>query len=119
MLRKRGDAESRERFWREAFQKQRSSGQTVEAWCREQGVAKQSFYLWRRRLTQPAAASPPVSGASTPVALPVTIRSLSAAPLEISWPGGVVVRVSAGCDMKLLRETLLALRSLDTEAPSC
>jgi hypothetical protein len=119
MLAKRADAESRERFWREALQKQRSSGQTVEAWCREQGVAKQSFYGWRRRLAEPVAASTPVPSPATPVALPVTIRSLSAAPLEISWPGGVVVRVSAGSDMKLLRETLLALRWLDTEAPSC
>lgn len=119
MLRNRGDAESRERYWRDALHKQRSSGQTVEAWCREQGVAKQSFYGWRRRLAEPVAASTPVSGASTPVALPVTIRSLSAAPLEISWPGGVVVRVSAGCDLKLLRETLLALRSLGAEGPSC
>ena len=119
MLRKRGDAESREQFWRDALQRQRSSGRTVEAWCREQGVAKQSFYMWRRRLARPTAASTPVSGALAPVALPVTIRSLSAAPLEIAWPSGVVVRVSSGCDLHLLRQTLQALRSLDTEVPSC
>jgi hypothetical protein len=46
-------------------------------------------------------------------------RSLAAAPIEITWPGGVLVRVSPGCDLQLLRQTLQVLRSLDGEAQPC
>jgi hypothetical protein len=115
MVPQRGNAQGREQLWRERIASQQTSGQTVAAWCRDAGVAKQSFYAWRRRLAagDESRRTPQVA----PVALPVQITSLlpPPAPLEMQLPSGVVLRIAAGCDARLLREALLAVRSLDAE----
>jgi hypothetical protein len=36
--------------WRGLIDRQRSSGQAVSAFCREQGITPSSLYAWRRRL---------------------------------------------------------------------
>lgn len=106
-------SEGKEQFWRRIVVGHRGSRQSVREWCDRHGVSEPSFYAWRRELAKRDARNE----ASL---LPVMITSASLpAPVEIAWPGGVVVRVSAGCDMPLLRETLRVLQSLDTEVPSC
>jgi hypothetical protein len=82
---------------------------SVAAWCERRGVSKQSFYLWQRKL-KPAATVAPL--------LPVVIRA-TGAPLEIHFPGGVVLHLRASCDAQLLRETLVALHSVVAEDLSC
>jgi transposase-like protein len=112
--RKRQGSEGKERFWRQIVEGHQGSQQTVREWCDRHSVSEPSFYAWRRELAKRDAAR------SEAALLPVTITSASLpAPVEIAWPGGVVVRVSAGCDMQLLRETLRVLQSLDTEAQPC
>lgn len=105
-------SEGKEQFWRRVVNGHSKSQQSVREWCDRHGVSEPSFYAWRRELGKRDAVP---SGAAL---LPVTIRSL-AAPIEIAWPGGVLVRVSPGCDLQLLRQTLQVLRSLDAETPSC
>ena len=102
----------REGFWREVIAA-KPGDCSVAAWCERRGVSKQSFYQWQRRL-QPGVAA--VAG--QPQLLPVVIRA-TGAPLEIHFPGGVVLHVQNGCDAQLLRETLVALRSLVAEDLSC
>lgn len=104
-------SEGKEQFWRRIVNGHQGSDQTVREWCARQGISEPSFYAWRRELAKRDASSG---------LLPVTIAPSSLpASLEISWPGGSVVRVSAGCDLQLLRETLRMLQFLDTEAQSC
>ena len=43
-------AEERRELWRQRVQQQKSSGQTVRAFCREHKLGEHSFYLWRRQL---------------------------------------------------------------------
>lgn len=100
----------KEQFWRRIVEGHRGSRQSVREWCDRHGVSEPSFYAWRRELAKRDAA------AREPALMPVTITSSlprAAAPLEIAWPGGVVVRVPCGCDVQVLRETLQVLRSLD------
>jgi len=106
-------SESKEQFWRRVVNGHSKSQQSVREWCDRHGVSEPSFYAWRRELAKRDV----VPG--EPALLPVTIRSLAAAPIEITWPGGVLVRVSPGCDLHLLRQTLQVLRSLDAEAQPC
>jgi len=47
-------AEERRELWRQRVEQQKSSGQTVRAFCREQNIGEHSFYLWRRQLGSPA-----------------------------------------------------------------
>lgn len=110
----------KEPFWRRIVEGHRGSRQSVRQWCDRHGVSEPSFYAWRRELAKRDAV------AREPALMPVTITPAlpqTAAPLEIAWPGGVVVRVPCGCNAQLLRETLQALRSLDElvdeEAESC
>ena len=35
--------------WRQIIKSQRTSGQTITAYCREHGVSQASFFAWRRR----------------------------------------------------------------------
>lgn len=100
----------RAEFWREVIDS-KPKDCSVAAWCQRRGVSKQSFYQWQQRLKR----SDEVGQAAL---LPVVIRA-SGAPLEIHFPGGVVLRVQAGCDAQLLHQTLLALRSLVAEDLSC
>ena len=102
-------SEGKEQFWRRIVDGHSKSQQSVREWCDRHGVSEPSFYAWRRELGKRDAVP------SEPALLPVTIRSL-AVPIEIAWPGGVLVRVSASCDLQLLRQTLQVLRSLDAEA---
>jgi transposase-like protein len=114
MARRKGSqaGEGKEQFWRRIVEVQPESGQSVRHWCDRHGVSEPSFYAWRRELAKRDAVR------NVPGLLPVTIRSL-AAPIEITWPDGVVVRVSSGCDGQLLHQTLQVLRSLEAEAASC
>jgi transposase-like protein len=43
-------AEQRRKLWRHWVAQQETSGQSVSAFCREQGLSEATFYAWRRRL---------------------------------------------------------------------
>jgi hypothetical protein len=44
------NAGQREAQWREHIAAHAKSGHSIAAWCREQGIAVQTFYWWRARL---------------------------------------------------------------------
>lgn len=52
--------------WRERLARHASSGQSIEAFCRAEGVAPWSFYHWRKQLTPVAAKSAPPQPACEP-----------------------------------------------------
>jgi transposase-like protein len=104
----------KEQFWRRIVEGHAGSRESVRQWCSRHGVSEPSFYAWRRELTTRDARG------GRPALLPVTITSSAAqAPLEICWPDGLVVRVPAGCDLRLLRGALEVMRSLDAEIEPC
>ena len=97
---KRGIARSG--YWRNLIQQQAVSGQPVRVFCSERGLTEQSFYYWRKRLSQQA----PVSFA--------LVRSDGSAgnqgaPLELELGAGQRLRIPCGVDAATLRTVLAVL----------
>lgn len=89
-----------EDLWRQRLRRFERSGLSAVAFCAEEGVSAPSFYAWRRRL-RPAA---------EPAARLVPVRLLPAAPpVEVVLPGGLVLRLTPGCDLDFVRSLVAAL----------
>lgn len=81
------------------------------AFCGKEGVSTASLYAWRQRLRQPP--TEPTSGPAGPAAgharlVPVRLLP-DAAPVEVVLPGGLVLRLTPGCDLDLVRSLVAAL----------
>jgi len=85
--------------WRAVFERQRSSGQSVAAFCRQVRVPQSSFFYWRRKLEQ-------VPG-FTEVKLAAEPESASA--IEVQLAVGRSLRVWPGFCRRTLLELLAAL----------
>jgi transposase-like protein len=48
-----------DRVWRHRIQRQASSGLTIAAFCRREGISARLFYAWSDRLKKRSASSPP------------------------------------------------------------
>ncbi len=93
--------------WQQRLVRFDNSRRSVHAFCQQEGVSPQSFYLWRSRLAQSAAAAP-AAGPAADAFLPV--RVLAAGNMQVRLPGGTrfVVPVDAG-SLQMLVETLARL----------
>ncbi len=93
---------ARSEHWRNLVQQQAVSGQPVSVFCSERGLTEQSFYYWRKRLSQQA----PVSFAL------VTSDGWAGnqgAPLELELGVGHRLRIPCGVDAATLRTVLAVL----------
>jgi hypothetical protein len=92
--------------WAERLARFESSGLSTLDFCRQEGIASQSFYYWKRKLATPA------DGPGTaPQFVPVRLQA--SAPVELVLPGGATLRLQPGCDLAFVRSLLEAL----TERP--
>ena len=88
--------------WERILERYRSSGMTGAAFCRREKIAKASFEKWKKKA---ARRSKPVTAVPTFVELPSptdptaapnpSAPLLSSGELELSFPGGVVIRWKA------------------------
>ena len=78
------------RRWVERLERFAAGTHTVVAFCAAEGVSESNFYLWRRRLAQPAAPNQP-----TVVPIRVTPPPAPATPIELALPSGTVLRFHA------------------------
>jgi transposase-like protein len=101
----RRQVSSRIEYWREQVAQHGRSGQTVKQFCEAQGIAEQSFYVWRKRLQkQPAMRFALVETTAGE-------RQLAGeAGLELILARGERLRISSGVDSALLRTVLELLR---------
>ena len=80
--------------WRRVFEKCEASGLSALAFCEREGIPRSTYTRWQQRLQDAPSPSPPDAAAF--VELPLVAAgggaSLSAAELELSLPGGVVLR---------------------------
>jgi transposase-like protein len=93
--------------WLARFKRFREQPNSVQAFCRSEGVSSASFYLWRRRL-----ADEPREPPTTPAMfVPLTIASTpQPASVEVAFPNGIVFRLPAD------EHSLRALFALAREA---
>lgn len=125
----RGSARGKSRDWRRIVREQEASGVSVPAFCQVHGLAASTFYFWRRQLRVRASGR---SGRASPRPrfIPVVLREeaaevpspqkpadLATAPLELVHPGGIVLRIPAGCDLESLRSVLRLLEESGEARP--
>ena len=97
--------EDRREYWAKVIAEQEESGLGVEAFCRERGVCKASFYPWRRRLRSAPAQAVSFARIETK---PTTD---CAAPLELIFATGECLRIAKGADAATLQVIVSALRA--------
>ena len=114
-----------ESVWRERLARHRQSGTTVREFCREAGLKESAFHYWRRELSrrdeQRQSSAPPKRSPrrqarrshSSPALLPVSIvaGATPQAPVEVSLPSGITLKVSSGCDVATLRMVIEAVEN--------
>jgi hypothetical protein len=95
------------RRWVERLERFSAGGQSVVAFCAAEGVSQSNFYLWRRRLAQPA----PSPAARTPTVVPVRIVSppMPPTPIELALPSGTVLRLPTDARPELIVAILRGL----------
>ena len=84
--------------WRTVFSQQQNSGLNVTAFCQQHKISTSNFYTWRKKLS--GALLPLDSGSSDWHAVKPAVPSvgsenaaLSAWDLELTLPGGAVLRL--------------------------
>ena len=97
--------EDRREYWAKVIAEQEASGLGVEAFCRERGVCRASFYPWRRRLSRE-----PGHGVSF-ARIETKPAPDGAAPLELIFATGERLRVAKGADAGLLQLIVSAVRA--------
>lgn len=90
----------RQEYWQRQIVEQEKSGLSASAFCRARGIALASFYAWRRRLP-----------GNAPVRFALVETGATPEALELLWPTGERLRISAGVDLATLRTVLAAWRA--------
>jgi transposase-like protein len=86
--------------WRRLLRLQRSSGLSISAFCRREGVSQPSFYSWRRKLQAEAVFAEVKLVPELPARSP---------DIELRLPGRFRVVVRPGFDRRTLLELLHTL----------
>lgn len=87
----RSRADAATRRWVERLERFAAGNHTVVAFCAAEGVSQSNFYLWRRRLAQPA----PSAAVRTTTVMPLRVAPSPATPIELALSSGTVVRFPA------------------------
>ena len=125
-----------QRVWRSRLRRFETSGLTVTKFCDDEGISVASFYHWRKRLAAqqadsrlspacvPVRATPAAKKDSVPSLpfVPVQVRPVAVAAIEIHLPNGARVCLPGG-DAELLRVAIesaaRAHGAIVTEAGTC
>jgi hypothetical protein len=117
------DRQARREWWRRQLQRQQQSGMTVAEFCRRHGIQPVTFYSWKRRFQDNAAAPAASCPMPQPQANPLTreVPSTDAAfvpvsivdahvggLLEIEFGNACTVRLKGTVDPRLLRVAIRA-----------
>ena len=92
--------DQKRKYWSKLIAEQEASGQTIRAFCQEQGVGDHCFYYWRKRLQKSEAVQ---------FALLKTVAS-AAPPLELILTNGEQLRIRNGVDAATFRVVLDVVR---------
>jgi hypothetical protein len=96
---------ARDENWRTRISAQERSGVSVKQFCKQQELAEQSFYYWRKRLRTSATMRFALVEAEP------RRGSAEHAALELVLTTGERLRINTGVDATTLRQVLEALRA--------
>ena len=91
---------ARREYWEHQIAEQEKTGLSAPAFCQARGIGLASFYAWRRRLA-----------GNAPVRFALVETGATQEALELLWPTGERLRISAGVDLATLRTVLAAMRA--------
>ena len=94
--------EEREAYWRRMLARQRQSGLSIRAFCRQEAVCAHTLYIWRRRLGRSQAVKFAV--------VKLHPEPQASGALEVMLPGGERLRITGAIDAAALRTVLAVLR---------
>lgn len=103
--------------WKRRIASQRRSQLSITEFCSREGVSPKSFYAWRRRLREEAAALP----SSLFVPVEVSSPSAGASGVRIEFPGGAVLILPADASGELVIAAIRAVLPATSaqERPAC
>jgi hypothetical protein len=97
----------KERFWRKAIRRWRTSGLSIRAYCQLSALSEANFHSWRRELAARDAEAVPFTAVRVlpdePPGLPV---EASTGALELLLANRRVLRIAPGFDETTLRRLL-------------
>ena len=94
--------------WSKRVEACRNSGQTVTQWCRENGVAISTYFLWQRRVFQAVSERAEVCFAEVPVYSMAPREGKTAAVIHA---GELKIELCSGADTGTIRAILQAIQS--------
>jgi len=109
---------SRREYWQQVVQRQKTSGLSIQGFCRREQLAMATFYAWNRRLGQERGGPHPIERPAIGFA-PVRIMAepgglTPAGTIEIMLGQDRRIRLSGRVDPMTLAEVLAVL-----EGPAC
>ena len=94
--------------WGKRVEACRKSGQTVSQWCKENGVAVSTYYVWQRKVFQTVSEKAEVCFAEVPVYTAVSAASSTAAVIHA---GKLEIELCSGADAATIRAIIQAIQS--------
>ena len=102
--------------WQERLESYHGSGESIEEFCRREGVSRSTFYRWLDRLkdgipesiareNEAREASPSSEAAFVPI-------TLKASPVEVELPNGGIVRLPLAVGQAVLVDVIRAVGAL-------
>ena len=110
-------------MWISRIQECKTSGITVDEWCKQRGFSSKSYYYWMRKIKReafealPAERKPkplvqPTVGSNTFVEIPVIRQAVHSDAVCCIRFGNAVLEVHNGADSTTIENTLRAIRNL-------
>lgn len=119
-------SKEKEEFWRLVMREFAAFEGTARAFCRNEGITENSFYMWRRELARRDLEDAPNDRAELPPLVPVKVveaaptpSQLPSKPIEIQTPGGTTLRVPEAIPKAYLSELVSALLMAESDVPTC
>lgn len=102
--------------WMEVIQKQQNSGQTIKDFCLEEGINRNVYFYWQKKLRQVACTELEETGSNNIVPegwmqLGAQHNQVTNQALEVEI-NGCHITVTAATDSELLKKVCLTLRLL-------
>lgn len=102
---------AKEVYWRDVIKRQASSGLSVRAFCRREGIAETSLHAWRRTIAKRDGKSLASKKSPQPAFVPVVVAepSPSEPSIALELTGGCVLKFAGPVATEQLADLVITL----------